>query len=171
MLERHNLKGIFNLVIGPSTPIAETLIHDPRIPLISFTGSTQVGRHVSEVVAKRLGLTILETGAVRLAGPAAFGPQTFQISGSLVRPAGNGCPTIGGSITGKIALLERQSGCDPVAQVQAAQTAGAIGAVLIDGTPSAFWPSYLPGSGPSITIPVVTVTRSFGDSLERQLLA
>jgi len=56
------LKGIFNLVIGPSTPIAETLIHDPRIPLISFTGSTQVGRHVSEVVAKRLGRTILELG-------------------------------------------------------------------------------------------------------------
>jgi L-aminoadipate-semialdehyde dehydrogenase len=62
VLERHNLKGIFNLVIGPSTPIAETLIHDPRIPLISFTGSTQVGRHVSEVVAKRLGRTILELG-------------------------------------------------------------------------------------------------------------
>jgi aldehyde dehydrogenase (NAD+) len=60
--ERHGLKGIFNLVIGPSRPIGETLIHDARIPLVSFTGSTEVGRHVSEVVAGRLGKSILELG-------------------------------------------------------------------------------------------------------------
>ena len=62
VIDRHGLKGIFNLVIGPSKPIAETLIHDPRIPLISFTGSTEVGRHVAEVVARRLGRSILELG-------------------------------------------------------------------------------------------------------------
>ncbi len=62
VLDRHGLKGVLNLVIGPSRPIGETLVRDPRIPLISFTGSTQVGRHVSEVVAQRLGHTILELG-------------------------------------------------------------------------------------------------------------
>ncbi len=62
VLDRHGLKGIFNLVIGPSNPIAETLISDQRIPLISFTGSTQVGRHVAEVVARRLGRSVLELG-------------------------------------------------------------------------------------------------------------
>ena len=62
VLERHGLKGIFNLVIGPSNPIGETFIHDRRIPLVSFTGSTEVGRHVSQVVAGRLGRTILELG-------------------------------------------------------------------------------------------------------------
>jgi aldehyde dehydrogenase (NAD+) len=62
VFERHGLKGIFNLVIGKSDPIGELLIHDPRIPLVSFTGSTEVGRHVSEVVAHRLGRTILELG-------------------------------------------------------------------------------------------------------------
>jgi aldehyde dehydrogenase (NAD+) len=62
VFERHGLKGIFNLVIGPSKPIGETLIHDRRIPLVSFTGSTEVGRHVSEVVASRLGRSILELG-------------------------------------------------------------------------------------------------------------
>jgi aldehyde dehydrogenase (NAD+) len=56
------LKGVFNLVIGPSQPVAESLIGDPRIPLVSFTGSTEVGRHVSEVIARRLGRTILELG-------------------------------------------------------------------------------------------------------------
>jgi aldehyde dehydrogenase (NAD+) len=60
--EGHGLKGIFNLVIGASNPIGETLIQDRRIPLVSFTGSTEVGRHVSEAVAARLGRTILELG-------------------------------------------------------------------------------------------------------------
>ncbi|HUI54678.1 MAG TPA: aldehyde dehydrogenase family protein [Bryobacteraceae bacterium] len=62
VLDRHGLKGIFNLVIGKSNPIGETLIHDRRIPLVSFTGSTEVGRHVSEVIAGRLGRSILELG-------------------------------------------------------------------------------------------------------------
>jgi aldehyde dehydrogenase (NAD+) len=42
--------------------VAESLVGDPRIPLVSFTGSTEVGRHVSEVVAGRLGRSILELG-------------------------------------------------------------------------------------------------------------
>lgn len=62
VMEAHGLKGIFNLVIGASNPIGETLIQDRRIPLVSFTGSTEVGRHVSEAVASRLGRTILELG-------------------------------------------------------------------------------------------------------------
>jgi aldehyde dehydrogenase (NAD+) len=62
VMEAHGLKGIFNLVIGASNPIGETLVQDRRIPLVSFTGSTEVGRHVSEAVAARLGRTILELG-------------------------------------------------------------------------------------------------------------
>jgi aldehyde dehydrogenase (NAD+) len=62
VLDRHGLKGVFNLLIGKSDPIAETLINDRRVPLISFTGSTEVGRHVAETVARRLGRTLLELG-------------------------------------------------------------------------------------------------------------
>jgi aldehyde dehydrogenase (NAD+) len=62
VMEAHGLKGVFNLVIGASKPVGETMIHDPRIPLISFTGSTEVGRHVAEVIAGRLGRSILELG-------------------------------------------------------------------------------------------------------------
>src|SRR5438552_12995801 len=49
VFDRHGLKGVFNLLIGPSKPVAESLVNDPRIPLVSFTGSTEVGRHVAEV--------------------------------------------------------------------------------------------------------------------------
>jgi aldehyde dehydrogenase (NAD+) len=62
VLDRHGLKGVFNLVVGKSNPVGEALINDRRIPLVSFTGSTEVGRHVAETVARRLGRTILELG-------------------------------------------------------------------------------------------------------------
>jgi len=38
------------------------MLNDNRIPLISVTGSTNVGRHAAEVVARRFGRTILELG-------------------------------------------------------------------------------------------------------------
>ena len=38
------------------------MVNDKRIPLISFTGSTAVGKQVAAKVAARLGKTILELG-------------------------------------------------------------------------------------------------------------
>ena len=58
----HGLKSIFNLLIGPGSVVGERMINDPRIPLLSFTGSTRMGRKVAEGVARRLGRTILELG-------------------------------------------------------------------------------------------------------------
>jgi len=54
--------AIFSLVVGKGSSVGERLLHDRRIPLISFTGSTNMGIHVAEVVGKRLGKTILELG-------------------------------------------------------------------------------------------------------------
>jgi aldehyde dehydrogenase (NAD+) len=62
VMSKHGLKGIFNLAIGPGSVVGERLINDPRIPLVSFTGSTRMGRHVSEACAKRFGRSILELG-------------------------------------------------------------------------------------------------------------
>jgi aldehyde dehydrogenase (NAD+) len=53
---------VFNLVIGADPDVARAMVADPRLPLISFTGSTRVGREVAQVVAGRLGRTILELG-------------------------------------------------------------------------------------------------------------
>jgi aldehyde dehydrogenase (NAD+) len=58
----HGLCGVFTLVTGRGSDVGERLIGDPRLPLISFTGSVRVGRHVAETVARRLGRTILELG-------------------------------------------------------------------------------------------------------------
>ena len=58
----HGLSGIFNLAIGSGRDIGELMLNDKRIPLVSFTGSTKIGVHVSETVARRFGRTILELG-------------------------------------------------------------------------------------------------------------
>jgi aldehyde dehydrogenase (NAD+) len=58
----HGVTGIFNMIIGSNEEVGERLINDPRLPLISFTGSIRTGRHVAQVVARRLGRTLLELG-------------------------------------------------------------------------------------------------------------
>jgi len=62
VLDQHGLRGVFNLVIGSGAQVGEAMINDPRLPLISATGSTRMGRHVGTTVAKRLGRSLLELG-------------------------------------------------------------------------------------------------------------
>lgn len=58
---RHGLSGIFGLAVGGAA-VGERMSADARLPLISFTGSIPVGRKVGEVVARRLGRSLLELG-------------------------------------------------------------------------------------------------------------
>jgi aldehyde dehydrogenase (NAD+) len=55
-------EGILNIVVGKGSSVGEVLISDPRVPLISFTGSVWMGRHIAHVVKSRLGRTLLELG-------------------------------------------------------------------------------------------------------------
>ncbi|HJW90085.1 MAG TPA: aldehyde dehydrogenase family protein [Anaerolineales bacterium] len=58
----HGLSGVFNLVIGFGRDVGDLMLKDRRFPLISFTGSTKIGRHVARTVAERFGRSILELG-------------------------------------------------------------------------------------------------------------
>ncbi|MGQ2984293.1 L-piperidine-6-carboxylate dehydrogenase [Flavobacterium sp.] len=61
VLERNNVpEGVSCLVTGNES--GDLINNDKRIPLVSFTGSTRIGRHVSKTVAERFGNTILELG-------------------------------------------------------------------------------------------------------------
>ncbi|WP_316840821.1 aldehyde dehydrogenase family protein [Pedobacter gandavensis] len=53
-------EGISNLLIGNA--VGDMINNDKRIPLVSFTGSTRIGRTVSTAVAGRFGRSILELG-------------------------------------------------------------------------------------------------------------
>ena len=62
LVENELPEGIFTLIVGKGSTIGEKILNDNRIPLISVTGSTNVGRHAGEVIAKRFGRAILELG-------------------------------------------------------------------------------------------------------------
>lgn len=63
VLKNNNVpEGVFNVCIGKSADIGDNMVDDKRVPLISVTGSTAVGRRVAERVGKRLGKSILELG-------------------------------------------------------------------------------------------------------------
>ncbi len=63
IIEKNNLpEGLFNLIVGRGATVGERMLNDKRIPLISVTGSTRVGRHAGEMIAKRFGRAILELG-------------------------------------------------------------------------------------------------------------
>jgi aldehyde dehydrogenase (NAD+) len=62
VLERHGLPAIFQIFVDAGTDLAARLVDDKRIALVSFTGSTHVGRRVAARVADRLGKSLLELG-------------------------------------------------------------------------------------------------------------
>ncbi len=62
VLERNDVPpGVFSVIQGGRT-VGEFLTRDPRVPLVSATGSIPMGREVAQAVGARLGRTILELG-------------------------------------------------------------------------------------------------------------
>ncbi|MCB9916563.1 MAG: aldehyde dehydrogenase family protein [Planctomycetes bacterium] len=62
VLEAEGLGALAALCIGSGRAVGQKMLEDKRIPLVSFTGSTAVGRKVGATVAERFGRTILELG-------------------------------------------------------------------------------------------------------------
>ena len=90
----HGLDGVFTLVIGSGREIGDRILNDARLPLVSFTGSTSVGRHVSETVARRFGRAILELGgnnAIIVTEDADLDMATRAILFGAVGTAGQRC--------------------------------------------------------------------------------
>ncbi len=62
VLDDCDAPSIFNLAIGDRHAVGGPMVADHRIPLISATGSTGMGRNIGRVVAERLGRSLLELG-------------------------------------------------------------------------------------------------------------
>ena len=89
-------EGIFNLVVGSGATVGEQMLHDARLPLVSITGSTRVGRRGAEVIAARFGRSILELGgnnAIILTPRADLKRAVPAIVFSAVGTAGQRCTT------------------------------------------------------------------------------
>ncbi len=76
-------EGVLNLVAGSSQYIGDDFLADRRIPLISVTGSTRVGRHVSKIVGERLGRSILELGGNNAIVVSQYGNLNMALRASL----------------------------------------------------------------------------------------
>ena len=62
VMKARDLPSIFSLVIGRGSAVGELMINDKRLPLISATGSTRMGRHIGVACAQRFGRSLLELG-------------------------------------------------------------------------------------------------------------
>jgi len=97
VLQRNGWPGVFNLVIGRGASIGEKILADRRIPLISATGSCQMGYRIAEVVGKRLGRTLLELGGnngVIIAKDANLDLALRAVLFGAIGTSGQRCTTI-----------------------------------------------------------------------------
>lgn len=96
ILKENNLpEGISNLVIGDRA-IGQKMAADPKVSLVSATGSTRMGKSVAETVGKRLGKTILELGgnnAIIVSENADLSHAVPAIVFGAVGTAGQRCTT------------------------------------------------------------------------------
>ncbi len=96
LVENDVPEGVFSLVIGEGNVIGEGMLNDKRLPLLSVTGSTRVGRHAGTVVASRFGKSILELGgnnAVIISQDADLNIAIPGIVFGAVGTAGQRCTT------------------------------------------------------------------------------
>ena len=62
VFKRNNVpEGVSNIIIGGRN-VGEWMSHDIRIPLVSATGSTRMGKAIGAAVGQRLGKSLLELG-------------------------------------------------------------------------------------------------------------
>jgi aldehyde dehydrogenase (NAD+) len=98
VLQENDLpEGILNVIIGSRNDVGERFIADRRMPLISATGSVAMGRHVGQIVASRLGKSLLELGgnnAVIVSSEADLDLAVRAILFGAVGTAGQRCTTI-----------------------------------------------------------------------------
>ena len=96
VMERHALPPIFQLFIDAGTQLAMRFVEDRRVALVSFTGSTHVGRQIGVKVAERLGKSLLELGgnnAVLVDETAALELAVPAIAFGAIGTAGQRCTT------------------------------------------------------------------------------
>ena len=123
--------GVFSLVIGTDDVVGERLIADPRVPLISATGSTRMGRRVGQVLAQRFGRALLELGGNNAAivhHDADLAMAVPAIVFSAVGTAGQRCTT-----TRRLIVHERIAD-DVCTRLVAAYKTIRIGDPLADAT-------------------------------------
>jgi len=88
--------GVSSILIG-GREVGEALVDDPRVPLVSATGSTAMGRQVGPQVAQRFARSILELGGNNAAIVSASADLDLALRGiafAAMGTAGQRCTTL-----------------------------------------------------------------------------
>ena len=90
------LPPIFTMIVDAGREVGARLAADPRVALVSFTGSSAVGRQIAETVARRFGRTLLEcsgNNAIIVAEDADLDLVVPAVLFGAVGTAGQRCTT------------------------------------------------------------------------------
>jgi aldehyde dehydrogenase (NAD+) len=122
--------GISAVVLGEAS-VGEALVDDPRVALLSATGSTRMGRAVAPRVASRFGRLLLELGGNNAAIVAPSADLDLAVRGIVFAAAG----TAGQRCTTLRRVIVHESVADElVTRLAGAYASLPIGSPLADGT-------------------------------------
>ncbi|KAL2913764.1 Alpha-aminoadipic semialdehyde dehydrogenase [Polyrhizophydium stewartii] len=96
VLEENNLPGALCSLVTGGADVGEAMARSPRVDLLSFTGSTAVGRHVGTIVQERFGRVLLELGgnnAIIVMEDADLDLAVRSVLFAAVGTAGQRCTT------------------------------------------------------------------------------
>lgn len=96
VMAANGFPGVMCLCIGKGSTVGELMNRDKRIPLISATGSTDMGRRIAVAVGERLGRTILELGgnnAIIISAKADLKLALRAVLFAAIGTAGQRCTT------------------------------------------------------------------------------
>ena len=130
--------GLSSLLIG-GADVGQALVEDPRVPLISATGSTRMGRSVGTAMAARFGRSLLELGgnAATIVTPSAdMALAARAIAFGATGTAGQRCTTLRRLIVHESVyapLLERLKKAYAGLKIGDPREAGVHSGPLVDG--------------------------------------
>lgn len=123
-------ENISQIVLG-AAEVGEALVDDPRVSLVSATGSTRMGRAVAPRVAARFGRLLLELGGNNAAIVTPSADLDLTVRGIVFSAAG----TAGQRCTSLRRVIAHSSVIDELAgKIKAAYASLPIGSPLTDGT-------------------------------------
>lgn len=137
----------------------------PRMRMYLFDGNPV--RHVEVLSPSSI-------AGIRVAGTSTTGAQSFDFTGDLVQPNPSpGCTQESFAGTaGKIVLVDRDGGtCNAGTRLNFAQSAGAVGFVLVNSSSDPDGLVTIVSGSPSLTIPALTMTWNDATPLKSQLAA
>ncbi|MDP9071582.1 MAG: aldehyde dehydrogenase family protein [Actinomycetota bacterium] len=104
--------GVFNLVTGTGPVVGEALVAHPGVDMVSFTGSTTVGRRVGELAAgtvKRVSLELGGKSATVILDDAPLEEAVVQGVGRAFLNSGQNCAALSRMLVPRSRLAEAEA--------------------------------------------------------------